>query len=147
MTVGSAEDVQRIMSTSTRFRVKRRPNIIKDAVQSFSSSGVSNKQHDAGVLQSLGFVNIVLQEQLRTNSSSRLQDQLLMLHIHPNLYISCSSGSQCSITLDIAMNTLMENTFQIEKCVLNSCSLQYDVETTSGFFIPHGLGTMQHMMH
>jgi hypothetical protein len=147
MTVGSAEDVQRIMSTSTRFRLKRRPNIIKDAVQSFSSSVVSNKEHDAGVLQSLGFVNIALQEQLRPNSSSRLQDQLLMLHIDPNLYISCSSESLCSITLNIAMNTSMENSFQIEKCVLNSCSLQYDVETTSGFFIPHGLGNMQQMVH
>jgi hypothetical protein len=70
-----------------------------------------------------------------------------MLHIHPNSYISCSSGSQCSITLDIAMDTLMENSFQIEKCVLNLCSLQYDVETTSGFFIPHALGTMQQMVH
>ncbi len=54
MAVGSAEE-QRIMSTSTRLRLKRRPNIIKDAAQSFSSSGVSIKRHDGGVLQSLGF--------------------------------------------------------------------------------------------
>ncbi len=54
MAVGSAEE-QCIMSTSMRLQLKRRPNIIKDAAQSFSSSGVSNKWHDGGVLQSLGF--------------------------------------------------------------------------------------------
>jgi hypothetical protein len=42
MAVGSAEE-QCIMSTSMRLQLKRRPNIIKDAAQSFSSSGVSNK--------------------------------------------------------------------------------------------------------
>ncbi len=79
MAVGSAEE-QRIMSTGTRLRLKRRRNIIKDAAQSFSFSGVSNKQHDGGVLQSC-------------NSCPHLDLQLMLLHIRQNLYISCSSGS------------------------------------------------------
>ncbi|CAK9871246.1 unnamed protein product [Sphagnum jensenii] len=46
MAVGSAEE-QCIMSTSMRLRLKRRPNIIKDAAQSFSSSGVWNPSYDS----------------------------------------------------------------------------------------------------
>ncbi len=105
MAVGSAEE-QRIMSTSTRLRLKRRPNIMKDAAQSFSFSRVSNKQHDGGVLQSIGFANIVLQFKLSLGPAAHAA-------AYPSKLVYFLQFGFCSIMLDIAMNFLMENSFQI----------------------------------
>ncbi len=101
MAVGSAEE-QRIMSTSTRLRLKRRPNIMKDAAQSFSFSRVSNKQHDGGVLQSIGFANIVLQFKLSLGPAAHAA-------AYPSKLVYFLQFGFCSIMLDM----LMENSFQI----------------------------------
>ncbi|CAK9215838.1 unnamed protein product [Sphagnum troendelagicum] len=98
MTVGSAEDVQRIMST--RFRLKRRPNIIKDAVQSFSSSGATAgaNNHSRTVPAAETSHNVVLKEKRKRKRKSRhCLSQPKMTSSHDNPAIKARDSLMSSL--------------------------------------------------